>query len=81
MATAYYNLSRLLFKGGKLKQAMAVLEKALRLEPDNLVFVNQKARIEAELGKLSNMTIVLVVGAFAGVLIVYSVLMRTRKRG
>ena len=80
VAMAYYNLSRLLFAEGDLDKALVLLEKALRLEPDNPVFVNQKARIEGEMGKISTTTIGLVVGLFAGVLIVYSIVMR-KKRG
>ena len=80
IGTAYYNLSRLHFAQGDAEKALLLIEKAMDLEPDNTVFVNQHGRIKGELGKLSNKTIGAVVGAFAGLIIVYSLVMRRRRR-
>ncbi len=80
VGAAHFNLSRLLLKEGNAEGAMAQLEKALRLEPDNPAFVNQSARLEGELGKLPNLIVLLIVAGFAGVIIVYWFAFRRPRR-
>ena len=78
VAMGYYNLARLYSQEGKTEKAMSLLEKALSIEPDNSTFLNQHARLEGELGKISNTTVGLVVGALAGVILLYSVLAKVK---
>jgi len=78
VAMAYYNLARHYSQDGELEKAKSLMVKALQIEPDNSVFVKQHARLEGELGKLSNTTVGIVVGAFAGVVILYSILAKAK---
>jgi tetratricopeptide (TPR) repeat protein len=78
VAMAYYNLARFHSLDGEMEKAMSLIEKAIKIEPDNSIFVKQHARLEEELGKLSNTTVGLVVGALASVIILYSVLTKVK---
>ena len=79
VAMAYYNYARLLSVDKKNKEAAVMLKKALALEPENALFVKQHAKLEGELGKLSNSTVGVVAGGFMVILAAYAVLSRKRK--
>ena len=79
LAVGHYNLARLFLVEGKTEEALAAIDQALRVEPDNPEYVNMRARIKGETGKLSGTTAALVVAAFAGVLVVCA--LWARKKG
>ncbi len=73
VAVAHYNLARVLFNDGKHERALVHLELTIEYDPDNPVFVSQKARVEGEMGKISKTTVVLVVGVFVAGLATYAI--------
>ena len=78
VAMAHYNLARHLLRQGKTEEALARLERALLLEPENTTFVSQHARIKGEMGKISGTLVGLVAGGFIGVLVAYAIWMHKK---
>ena len=79
VAPAHYNLSRFLMKEGKAEEASVEIEEALRLDPGNEDYVKLQSHARGKGGKISYTTVGAVAGAFAGVLIIYAMLMHKKR--
>jgi len=67
LAQAHYNLAQSFLRDGHLDKALREAEAAVRLSPDTPSFVSLRARILGEMGKLSEVTMLVVAGGFVAV--------------
>ncbi|MCZ6636161.1 MAG: tetratricopeptide repeat protein [bacterium] len=71
LGIAYHNLAYLILEEGDEDRALRIVEEGLKVSPDHPELVMLRSRIMGHTGKISNVTIGVVVCAFVGVLVVY----------
>lgn len=79
LAVVRYNLARLFLEEGNREEALVAIDQALKINPEHLEFLNLRARILGETGRLPGSTAALVVVGFVCILIVYA--LWTRRKG